>query len=372
MKVRNAYIDNIKVFLISLVILHHWAITYGAPGGWYFYDSDGLGEIPFLLLTLFVATNQSFFMGMFFFISALFISSSLSRKGTKKFFGDRLIRLGMPTLIFAFIISPIVLFLLYRYNDGGEGTLLEFLTRSNWIGLGPMWFVVALLFFNLLFLLFAVIRKKIELRKISIPKNTPIIIFMILLSLVTFLVRINWEVGRSIPFLNFQLGHFPQYICLFTFGLLAGQNQWPEQLTFKKAKFWIYLSLLFIFILFPLTFILGGVEKTGPEPFMGGLTIQSLVYSFWEQFTGFALIIMIFGIFKKYVSKQNGILKRASRSAFAVYVFHTLVLVICGLLLAQFTLNPFVKFLISAPVLLLLNYSLAHTILQWNFASKIF
>ena len=30
------YIDNIKVILTVLVVLHHSAITYGAPGSWYF------------------------------------------------------------------------------------------------------------------------------------------------------------------------------------------------------------------------------------------------------------------------------------------------------------------------------------------------
>ena len=61
-------IDNLRIFLISLVVLHHFAITYGAPGSWYYNESEaGMPEaIP---LSMFVATNQAFFMGMFFFIS---------------------------------------------------------------------------------------------------------------------------------------------------------------------------------------------------------------------------------------------------------------------------------------------------------------
>jgi len=30
------YIDNVKIILTILVILHHTFITYGASGGWYY------------------------------------------------------------------------------------------------------------------------------------------------------------------------------------------------------------------------------------------------------------------------------------------------------------------------------------------------
>jgi len=31
---RLYFIDNLRIFLISLVVLHHLSITYGAPGDW--------------------------------------------------------------------------------------------------------------------------------------------------------------------------------------------------------------------------------------------------------------------------------------------------------------------------------------------------
>ena len=38
MKARLLYIDNIRIVLISLIVLLHLAITYGAPGDWYFHE----------------------------------------------------------------------------------------------------------------------------------------------------------------------------------------------------------------------------------------------------------------------------------------------------------------------------------------------
>src|SRR5438067_1256910 len=96
------YVDNIKVFLTVLVILHHAFVTYGAPGGWYYTEKTNslAGQIG---MTLFVSINQAFFMGFFFFLSAYFIRSSYAAKGRKKFIINRLVRLGLPLIFYSFI-----------------------------------------------------------------------------------------------------------------------------------------------------------------------------------------------------------------------------------------------------------------------------
>src|ERR1700761_1318495 len=88
-KPKIAYIDNLKVLMIILVVLHHTFITYGAPGGWY-YTQKTTQEAALIPMTLFVAVNQSFFMGFFFFLSALFVPSSYDKKGSARFITDRL------------------------------------------------------------------------------------------------------------------------------------------------------------------------------------------------------------------------------------------------------------------------------------------
>jgi len=50
-KVRLYFIDNLRILLITLVVLHHLAITYGHTGGWYYYEGqpDDLTTLVFLL-----------------------------------------------------------------------------------------------------------------------------------------------------------------------------------------------------------------------------------------------------------------------------------------------------------------------------------
>ncbi len=82
------YLDYTRVVLTLLVILHHVCITYGAPGGWYFRQPTTQLAARFGL-TLFVATNQSFFMGLFFLLSAYFVEPAYQRKGAAGFMASR-------------------------------------------------------------------------------------------------------------------------------------------------------------------------------------------------------------------------------------------------------------------------------------------
>ena len=149
---RLFYIDNLRIFLISLVILLHFNITYGAPGDWYYNESEaGFPEI--IVQAMFNITNQAFFMGMFFFISAYFTAASLKRKTTGKFIKDRLVRLGIPLLVFYFFLNPLTNFIHYYFIKHEAVTFIGFLGNQRARGFGPMWFVETLLIFTAIYLL---------------------------------------------------------------------------------------------------------------------------------------------------------------------------------------------------------------------------
>ena len=101
---RLFYIDNLRIFLIALVVLHHFNITYGGPGDWYYSESEA-GMPEMVVQSVFNATNQAFFMGMFFFISAFFAAASLRRKSSSGFLEGRLITPWFATLVFLFHIK---------------------------------------------------------------------------------------------------------------------------------------------------------------------------------------------------------------------------------------------------------------------------
>jgi glucan biosynthesis protein C len=107
---RLYYLDNLKIFLIILVVIHHVGQAYGSTGGSWFYSYPGERVKP---LELFFLFNASFFMGLFFFISGYFFPGSFDRHGPRKFIADKLVRFGIP-LIFALVLMiPIIEYVRY-------------------------------------------------------------------------------------------------------------------------------------------------------------------------------------------------------------------------------------------------------------------
>lgn len=365
---RLYYIDNLRIFLITLVVLHHFAITYGAPGDWYYNESEaGFPEI--IPMSMFVATNQAFFMGMFFFISAFFLVPSLERKGTFRFITDRFIRLGIPTLLFFFILNPLTNFIANRFIRNQEPGLWEHIYPGKAFGFGPTWFIEALLLFTLLYLLLFVWLPKIKMR---FPATKAILIAAFTIGILQFGIRIWLPVGWSWGITNFQFPFFLQYIFLFSFGIVAWQNNWMEDINARLGKQWFIFAQILIFLGFPAVFIGGKAMSSGLDPFMGGLTYQSFTYAIWEQLVGFSLIIGLLGIFKNRFNSQGKMAKYLSESAYGVFILHAPVIVAISAGFLHFEVAPWLKFLLLAPLALTVTFGFAWLVKQIPLLKRIF
>ena len=96
---------------------------------------------------LFCAWQDVYLMSLMFFLSAVFASPSLARKGSRKFLGDRLLRLGAPFVFGVTVIAPIALYPAYRMIAVDPSLIAygrSFLALPFWPN-GPMWFLWLLL-----------------------------------------------------------------------------------------------------------------------------------------------------------------------------------------------------------------------------------
>ncbi|MDW9379089.1 acyltransferase [Chryseobacterium sp. JV558] len=357
------YIDNLKIVLTILVILHHAIIAYCAPGGWY-YTEKTTNMAAIVPATIFVSLNQSFFMGFFFLLSGYFTKPSYDRKGGLKFTGDRLMRLGIPLLFYSFILSPALGYMVYNFADGNHVTYLNYLSGYHtWIDFGVLWFVAALLLFTLLYVgARSLITIKFK-NPMPTPGTTTILLFAVVLGIITFVVRVAFPVGWVLKPFGFQLGHFPQYISLFVIGLLAYKNQWFDSLsikTGKKLRISAWLSLLF----FPVFFLIRVKLNMPISWYSGGFHWQSLLYAVWEQWIGFSILISLLSLAKHSWNKSSPLLSKLSKSTFATYIFHPLVIVVLSLSIKNWSVDPAVKFLILAPTAVVASFLLASIILM--------
>ncbi|MBN1219851.1 MAG: acyltransferase family protein [Anaerolineae bacterium] len=365
---RLFFIDNLRILLTILVVLLHLSITYGHGGGWYYYEGQP-DDLTTILLTIFNAVNQAFFMGFFFMISGYFTPSSYDRKGTGLFLKDRFLRLGIPLLVYMVILEPLLVYGLGVNTHGLEGSLWQDLARyfdghylaNLRLGSGPLWFVETLLIFVVIYALW---RRWVmpgvpvsPQRDGKVPGNMAIALFALTLGVVSFIVRIWLPIGWNFKPLNLQIPFFPQYIALFVLGLLAYRRNWFMGLSEAAGKLWRNITIALI-VLLPVMFIVGGAE--GSTPFLGGSHWQSLVYSIWEQFLCMGMIITLLVWFRQQFNHQGSLVKTMSASAYTVYIIHALVIVLVALALQDVSLYPLIKFplvaLLAVPFCFLLAY----------------
>lgn len=373
---RVLYIDNLRIVLTALVILHHLAIQYGAPGMTYYVEEGPMSDISFILMTLFLAINQSFFMGFFFMVSSYFSPGSFDRHGAWPYVRDRLKRLGIPLLFYILVISPLLQYVLALFY-GFDGNILEyipgFIESLPGLDVGPLWFVAALLFFSLLYVLWRLIFQPAPVdhggRSYALS-NTTIAIFGVALGLVTFVVRIWLPVGWEFMLLHWQFPHFAQYIAMFVIGLIAYQRGWFTGLTDAQGKVWRWVVVALI-VLFPVLFVLGGALEGNLEPFMGGIHWQSFAYSLWEQFMCVAMVVTLVVWFRKRFNNQNTLGKALSSGAYATYVIHAAVIVLLALALRGIQLDMALKFVLVAPFAVSLSFFVGYLLKKLPIARNI-
>jgi glucans biosynthesis protein C len=351
-KERIVYLDHLKVFVIILVILLHVAVTYGPIGSWYYFQRTE-DFISNLVLALFAAFNQFFFMGLLFFISGYFVPGSYERKGVKKFVVDRLIRLGVPLIVYSFVLHPVLIYT----REVWIGTTDSFLQLYE-VESGPLWFVQALLLFSFGYVLWRRIALSIKekMRLQSFPSNKDLMIWVFILTFVSFIVRFWYPIDKD--FFNMQLAFFPQYIIAFIAGILAFRNNWLIQMSFSKIKMWIPIVILGLLAI-PILIATGGAFEGNDYMYEGGLYWQAFAMAFNEivVFVGMSMILLFF--FKEKLNEKIKWTSFLSRNAFTVYIIHAPIVVWVSLLVRNSSLHPLLMFLlvscISVPLCFVLS-----------------
>jgi glucan biosynthesis protein C len=356
-QVRSAFIDNLRILLVVLVILFHLAITYGGEGPWY-YQEGRADTITAVVLTLFVTVNQAFFMGFYFLIAACFVPRSLERKGGTQFLKDRLLRLGVPLAFQLLIVAPLVSYGLGITIWGYEGSFWPYIgnywRKYELLDTGPLWFVEALLIFSVAYTLWWRLARppaQRVRREGAAPGNVAIAIFALAVGLITFVVRIWLPVGWYFAPLGLQFPHFPQYVSLFLLGTIAYRRGWLSLIAEDAARGRLWSRVvLFLIILAPMLFVVGGALEGNTEPFRGGLHWQALTYALWEQFLCIAMVISLLVWFRRRHDQQGKLARAMSTSSYAVFIFHTPILVFVSLGLRGIEAHALLKFALAAAI----------------------
>ncbi|WP_232696604.1 acyltransferase family protein [Brevibacillus daliensis] len=368
---RLAYLDSLRVFLTILLIVFHTSIAYGAAGSWILEDVDkSQVNVTMVLLTIFTAVCQSFFMGLFFFISSFFIPTSYERKGSIRFLRDRLVRLGIPLLFYYFVIGPMTVWFAKFRN---KQTIIQFYNDNVWsfreTFFGPTWFLEASIYFALLYMLFRFVTKnRLEQKKsIPFPSGKTLFIVAAVVGFTAFLVRMVYPTGEG-P-LELQLGYFPSYILLFIAGIIAQRQAWLDKIPEKLQQTWKWIAICMIPIM-PLGLILtGGLD--GHINFEGGLNLQAFIYAMWEPFVCLGIILSLLSWFQKRLNTISVFSKWLSENAYTVYLIHPPIIVAWTLALRGIDLPAIIKWILVSALSVVICFVVARMIRMLPYAKRV-
>lgn len=373
---RILFIDNIRIFLTILVVVHHLMIIYAGSGGW-IYKEGREDVVTSALGSWFTAVNHAYFMGLFLLVAAYFVPGSYDRKGAARFIKDRLVRLGIPLAVYSWLVRPLFLYAGLASYQGLQLPLPTWYAQRYFrdyglIGGGPLWFIEALLIFSILYALwrlFTSSRPSKPAGEIPFPGQWAIALCALLIGLASFFVRQWFPSDVVYRPLNLQLADFSQYIVLFILGTAAYRNNWLTRLPERSGRAWLAIGV-FLILMYPPIAIWGGAIEDA-TPFKGGWHWQALLAALWQAYLGLAMCISVIYIFGRRLNHQGRLGSFLSRNAYTVYLIHEPVITLAALLAIPLTIYPLLKFVLAALVTLPVCLGLSHLIRRLPYTQRV-
>lgn len=370
---RLYFLDNLKIFLICLVIFHHTGQGYGPTGGWWFYMTSQPEKLEWM--GRFFCVNASFFMGLFFMISGFFFAPSFDKKGFKKYTIDKLIRYGIPLVFAYWILMPLIFYFNYElYSDNPSLPFFTFFQKI-YLGIGqqPVWFKPILtwpesdlgfghLWFveNLLVYAFVYGCLRVALRKTSFANKFNFNVylfsfaFILVVTATTVLVRNYHQVGdikNVLGFLMIEVAHWPLYLGFLISGIIASQTD-----MFRKFPSIYGKSLLAIGLLM-------AAKVYCPSLFPDIInTLSGRYFETFETILGFSLSFGLIVFFRDHLNSTNNLLKNMSGNAYAAYIFHYPIVIALQYGFDKVPLGLLPKFLIVGILSIIFSFAFSHII----------
>jgi glucan biosynthesis protein C len=366
---RIFFADHLRAALVILVVLHHLAVIYAANTSFYYVEPAYTDRLALVVLVLFELINQAYFMGLFFFLSGYFTPGSLERKGSGRFLKDRLLRLGIPLLVFMFVLNPIAAMGINYV----PATLTGLTTPLTWqqypklIGIGPLWFVLMLLFFDIGYAIWWAVRGK----RATGPESEPgppsyraIVAFILALALSSYLIRIVWPLGTYV--LSFPtLAYLPQYLSFFVLGTVAFHRGWLRTIPASMGKVGLAMALGASLILFPLALLTGGAN------FLGGGHWQSAAYALWDSTLAVGWSLALITFFRARLNRTGWLGTLLSRHSYTVFITHAPLITFLAIALRNLQLEHLLKFGLVAIIAVPLCFAAAFLVRKIPLAARI-
>ncbi|WP_020577725.1 acyltransferase family protein [Actinopolymorpha alba] len=346
---RLYYLDNLKVALIVLVVLHHAAQPFGPTDWWYVPGSERAS-----VLDSFTVLNGSFFMALFFAISAYLVPAAYDRKGARAFVVGRLKRLGLPFVVGALTVVPLLMYVYYNvgrdypaisFPDYYVNIFLGFGEKpAGWTGptwpdlqFGHLWFIQHLLLYCLLYAGWRVLSKRVRgQRRAPVerrpPSNWAVLALVVFVGLLTAVIRVFYPVDEweaVLDFIQIEIADIGQYATLFVIGLIAYRRGWLASFPARSGYLWLSIGAVLAAVYYI------GQDWLDPYFAGGGANLRQLAWSGYESALCVSLCVGLTVLFREKLSGASRFMRLLAADSFTVYIIHVPIVVLLQLVLRE-------------------------------------
>ncbi len=338
---RIYFLDNLRTFMIFLVVLIHAGGVYESSGTWSSFwivddpSTNNLSGLLFLILDIFT-------MPTIFFISGFFAHLSLQNKNGWEFLKSRFGRLMIPWIIAVLTLIPLykVIFLHSRNLPQESWTTYFHWSNGIW-SQNWLWFLPVLFLFSVLYLL--LLKAPITIPNISLKGA----IF------VTFTIGFVYSAGMDIlglrgwtktALLDFQNERLLIYFMAFLLGALSfrlrvfdGKPKSRILYHIVNSTAWIPVTVYIFSLLYP---------WFKPGEFIVSEIVHRLILWFSFHLSLLCLVYVTIETFRRYLDKPGKLRNDLNRNSYYVYIIHVVVMGTFALVMLNAAIPSLVKFLL--------------------------
>lgn len=296
-------------------------------------------------------------MSLLFFISGLFVLTSLQKKGNRTFLQDRFNRLFIPFILGVTILALIAYYPSYylaHAHHNFQEYIVDFFTIESWPP-GPPWFLWVLFLFNLVFIVIyprikGLISRVSESLLLFINKPILLIVFLYFYTWILYVpMRLLFGPDGWFSFgpFDFQISRLILYFGYFLLGTIVGNISLGKGLLSEKSSimqkwpWWIIVTVL----TFVLLLLVDPMKKPDAANVIYSFSAYIVYCSVYVACCMFSCIAFLTTA-KVVFTQSNSWWDSLTANSFTIYLIHYVFIIWAQYLLLKLFIPAFLKFLI--------------------------
>jgi len=339
-KNRIYFLDNLRTFIIFLVVWFHAGWVYESSGvlSWAWIVNDPSKNNVAGLLNLIL---DIFMMPVMFFISGYFSPLSLKRKTGRSFLISRFRRLMVPWILAVLILLPLYkVIYLYSRDLPQQGLWSYFhFNGGSLINQGWLWFLPVLFLFDMFYLVLSKIN--LPVRNIGLKTAVPTV-FLIGFAYSFVMSWYGLYGWTKTILLDFQNERILIYLMAFLVGTLCCKLDIFDRKPAGKKLYYLLCGTIWIPMNVYILFLLNMIFKPGQYIISGATDIAITWLGLHLSLLGMMYIVI--NTFRYFINQGGKFMTWLNKCSFGVYIVHFIAMGAAGTVLLHSAMPSLVKY----------------------------